>query len=151
MPNTLIISDTHWNAKADSPIILECKRPLDFTAKSIKRWNERVYPGDTVIHLGDVINGPKREVKAILEQLNGTKIHIRGNHDRDKGCKWWMDNGFDVSVDSFALNGVLFTHEPANAVIRSNGNRPYDMLSYEAGLPLDCHTNVHGQDRKSVV
>lgn len=137
-----VVSDTHWNEKDGSPMRTHCLRPENYTQLSLKRWRERVKPTDTVIHCGDVINGPKREVKAILESLPGRKIHVRGNHDREKSCAWWMENGMHLSVDSFVLRGVLFTHEPANAIIKSNGNRPYDML--EEGLPLDCHTNVHG-------
>lgn len=142
MPNTYIISDTHWNAKPTSAIIQKCLRPENFTELSLKRWNQTVRPEDTVIHLGDVVNGPKREAKAILDSLNGRKIHVRGNHDREKSCKWWMENGFDVSVDFFVQNGVLFTHEPANAIYSGQG-KPYDSLLDET-LPLDCHTNVHG-------
>lgn len=118
----LVVSDTHWNEKDGSPMRTHCLRPENYTQLSLKRWRERVRPTDTVIHCGDVINGPKREVKAILESLPGRKIHVRGNHDRDKSCGWWMENGMDLSVDSFAFRGVLFTHEPANAIVKSNGN-----------------------------
>ncbi|VVB50906.1 Calcineurin-like phosphoesterase [uncultured archaeon] len=137
-----VVSDTHWNEKDGSPMRTHCLRPPDYTRISLKRWNETVRPEDTVIHLGDVINGTKREVKAILDSLHGKKIHVRGNHDRDKACSWWMDNGFAFSCDWFVLRNVLFTHEPANAITKSNGNRPYDML--EEGLPYGCELNVHG-------
>lgn len=136
-----VVSDTHWNEKDGSPMRTHCLRPVDYTRLSLKRWNERVKPTDTVIHLGDVINGPKREVKAILDSLNGRKIHVRGNHDREKSCAWWMENGMDTSVDFFVIRGVLFTHEPANAIYQAN--KPYGALLDE-GLPLGCHTNVHG-------
>ena len=139
---THVISDTHWNEKDGSPMRTHCLRPSDYTKLSLKRWNQVVKPEDTVIHLGDVINGPKREVKAILESLNGRKIHVRGNHDRDKSCSWWMENGMAFSCDWFVLRNVLFTHEPANAIIKSNGNRPYSSL--EEGLPPGCEINVHG-------
>jgi calcineurin-like phosphoesterase family protein len=137
-----IVSDTHWNEKDGSPMRTHCMRPLDYTQRSFKRWNHVVRPEDLVIHLGDVINGPKREVKAILDSLNGRKILVRGNHDRDKTCKWWMENGFDFAADSFVLRNVLFTHEPANAIVKSNGNRPYDML--DEGLPGGAEINIHG-------
>lgn len=137
-----IVSDTHWNEKDGSPMRTHCLRPLDYTQKSLKRWNQVVAPTDLVIHLGDVINGPKREVKSILNSLNGRKIHVRGNHDRDKSCAWWMENGMNLSVDYFVFRNILFTHEPANAIIKSNGNRPYDML--EEGLPYGAEINIHG-------
>ena len=149
---TRIISDTHWNAerKATSPIMTGCKRPLDFTKMSIKKWQHSVQPTDFVWHLGDVINGPKKEVKAILADLPGRKGLVLGNHDRDKPCAWWMDNGFDVAVNFAVIRDtILLTHEPANAIIRSNGNRPYESLEAypemgEVGLPFDCKVNIHG-------
>jgi calcineurin-like phosphoesterase family protein len=137
-----VVSDTHWNEKDGSPMRTHCLRPADYTQRSLKRWKHVVQPNDLVIHCGDVINGPKREVKAILDSLPGRKILVRGNHDRDKPCKWWMENGFEFACDSFVLNGILFTHEPANAIVKSNGNRPYGML--EEGLPEGCTINVHG-------
>jgi calcineurin-like phosphoesterase family protein len=145
-----IVSDTHWNAElkvdengvCSSPIMTGCKRPMNFTKLSIKRWQQTVQPTDFVWHLGDVINGPKREVKAILADLPGRKGLVRGNHDRDKSCGWWMENGFDIAVDHFVFRNILFTHEPANAIVKSNGNRPYGML--EEGLPYDTEINIHG-------
>lgn len=137
-----VVSDTHWNEKDGSPMRTHCLRPIDYTQRSLKRWNHVTQPSDLIIHCGDVINGSKREVKGILEKLHGRKILVRGNHDRDKSCKWWMENGFDFACDSFILRDILFTHEPANAIVKSNGNRPYDML--EESLPNGCIVNIHG-------
>lgn len=137
-----IVSDTHWNEKDGSPMRTHCLRPSDYTKKSIKRWQTVVQPTDFVWHLGDVINGPKREVKAILADLPGRKGLVRGNHDRDKPASWWMENGFEVAVDHFVFRNILFTHEPANAIVKSNGNRPYEML--EEGLPYGAEINIHG-------
>ena len=137
-----LVSDTHWNEKDGSPMRTHCLRPVDYTQKSLKRWKHVVQPDDLVIHCGDVINGAKREVKGILDSLPGRKILVRGNHDRDKTNKWWMENGFEFACDSFVLNNILFTHEPANAIVKSNGNRPYGML--EESLPNDCTVNIHG-------
>jgi calcineurin-like phosphoesterase family protein len=137
--NVYLISDTHFNHEK---LKTHCKRPADFTELIMKRWNETVKPDDIVFHLGDVLIGHKRDVKKILDQLNGRKGLVRGNHDRDKSCPWWMENGFDFACDSFVFRNVLLTHEPANAVIKSDGNRPYDML--EETLPEGCVLNVHG-------
>lgn len=47
----------------------------------IKEWNESVQNGDEVYILGDIaFCNPERAVQ-ILDQLNGTKILIEGNHD----------------------------------------------------------------------
>lgn len=49
----------------------------------VKRWNNKVSPGDTVYVLGDLI-WPSRNNEAvdILQSLNGQIILIKGNHDR---------------------------------------------------------------------
>lgn len=59
----------------------------------IERWNNVVSPEDTVYHLGDFSMGRKENVPLILPQLNGYKILIRGNHDRD--AKYMQDSGFN--------------------------------------------------------
>ena len=52
-------------------------------AYMISRWNAKVRDGDEVVILGDFCMSPKgRDANAVLEQLNGTKYLIIGNHDR---------------------------------------------------------------------
>lgn len=50
-------------------------------AMMIKEWNESVQPGDEVYILGDIAFCNVEKAIAILDQLNGTKILIEGNHD----------------------------------------------------------------------
>jgi len=45
----------------------------------IKNWNSVVGPKDKVYHLGDVYI--HRKAQHILQQLNGDKVLIKGNHD----------------------------------------------------------------------
>jgi calcineurin-like phosphoesterase family protein len=47
----------------------------------IARHNEKVQPDDEVWHLGDFAFCGKDKAIEILEQLNGRKYLIRGNHD----------------------------------------------------------------------
>ena len=47
----------------------------------IKNWNERVTKEDTVYIIGDFCWGLEDEWIRILDQLNGMKVLIRGNHD----------------------------------------------------------------------
>lgn len=137
--STYVISDTHFN---HLKLSTHCKRPEGFTELTVKNWNQTVKPTDLVLHLGDVAIGPKRYIKDVMSLLPGVKVLVRGNHDRDKSCGWWMENGFQFACDSFVMRNILFTHEPANAIIKSDGNRPYDML--EETLPQGCVVNVHG-------
>lgn len=48
----------------------------------VARWNQTVDPGDVVYVLGDMFWCKSSEAVPVLRQLSGTKILIRGNHDR---------------------------------------------------------------------
>lgn len=53
------------------------------TEELIRRWNEKVKPGDLVYVLGDFIwKMQDGEVHALIKRLNGQIILIKGNHDR---------------------------------------------------------------------
>lgn len=47
----------------------------------IRRWNEKVKPGDTVYHLGDFCFSGLECCRDFKNQLNGNIILILGNHD----------------------------------------------------------------------
>jgi len=138
--NKYIISDTHFNW-TNRPT--HCVRENGFSERTERNWQQLVQPNDLVIHLGDFLIGPKRLAKEILARLPGKKWLVRGNHDRDKSCSCWIEQGFDACVDYFVMNNILFTHEPANAIIRSDGNSPYEALD-GLGLPFGCEINIHG-------
>lgn len=79
-------SDLHIGHKN---IISICNRPYEGVAhmwEDIKyKWNSKVKHDDFVFILGDFIwNSSKSKVESILEQLNGNKILILGNHDKEK-------------------------------------------------------------------
>lgn len=48
----------------------------------IRRWNDVVDPGDLTYILGDMFWCKTCEALPVLDQLNGQKILVRGNHDR---------------------------------------------------------------------
>jgi calcineurin-like phosphoesterase family protein len=77
-------SDPHFGHKN---IIRFCNRPyedLDEMHKDmIERWNNTVPKDGIVFILGDVaFHMSKNKIKDILNQLNGKKYLIMGNHDR---------------------------------------------------------------------
>lgn len=83
--NIWLTADTHFG---HANIIKYCKRPFKdlngMNAGLIKKWNEKVNPGDTVVVLGDFA-WEKRydEIKQkYLEKLNGNILFVKGNHDR---------------------------------------------------------------------
>ena len=94
------ISDTHFYHTA---IIPYCQRPFlsvdDMNEKLIENWNKVVTNEDTVYFLGDFGFSSAPKLKDITSRLNGYKIIIRGNHDRDRGEVSWKNIGFDEVLD----------------------------------------------------
>lgn len=86
-------SDTHFN---HTNIIKYCKRPFDnafqMNEALIENWNAKVKPGDTVFHLGDFSMGAKnpKEIDELINNLNGVKYLIRGNHEKDSQSKEYI-------------------------------------------------------------
>lgn len=123
MKHTYVISDTHFN---HDNMPTYCKRPVNFTEILIKRWQEVVKPEDLVIHLGDVAIGNRRHVKDILAELPGRKVLVLGNHDKQHGPDWWMDQGFSFACEAMKYRGCWLTHAPSPV------------------LPMGCRLNIHG-------
>lgn len=78
-------SDTHFFHKN---IIKYCERPFDcveeMNEELVKNWNSVVPEDGVVFHLGDVsLTASPRELKSLLDRLNGTKHLIIGNHEND--------------------------------------------------------------------
>ena len=98
-------SDTHFG---HSKVIEYCNRPFataeEMDDELIKRWNEVVSPGDTVYHLGDFSFCGMERSREILNQLKGTKILIKGNHDRHFFRK-------DGSLKDLAFSEVMLNSE----------------------------------------
>ena len=120
---TWLISDTHFN---HDRIATYCDRPENFTDLIIKRWQEVVKPEDLVIHLGDVAIGNRRKVRDIMAELPGRKVLVLGNHDRQHGPDWWMDNGFAFACQAMKYRNAWLTHEPSTS------------------LADGCEINIHG-------
>jgi len=76
-----------------SNIIRYTNRPFksvgEMDYELIRRWNERVQKDDVVFHLGDFCfkETKDRNAKYYLDQLNGQKIFIAGNHDRNNSLR----------------------------------------------------------------
>ena len=81
-------SDLHLN---HTKIITLCERPFKDTEEMnetiITKWNNKVKKGDIVYILGDVgLPKTKQDIDDIVEllhRLNGEKVLIIGNHDKD--------------------------------------------------------------------
>ena len=94
----------------------------------IKEWNAVVKPEDIVIHLGDFIcGGTFDQVKEIVDQLNGRKILITGNHDR-KGKKWFKRAGFQrVFKHRWNVGMYCFSHRPQDALYLEDHGARYNL------------------------
>ena len=79
---TYFTSDLHFGHKN---VIGFDHRPFsdigDMDSELIKRWNNKVNPGDMVYILGDLI-WASEDISGLIKSLNGQKILIKGNHDR---------------------------------------------------------------------
>ena len=130
---TFIISDTHFG---HNNIILFCDRPFKDTAEMTKQlienWNSVVSKDDIVYHLGDVsMKTSKQDVKSIIEQLNGYKILIRGNHDNYDYSKLGFDEYHNYSI--FLNGSIILSHYP---ILGLNNF-------------LNIHGHIHDKDMKS--
>jgi len=126
MANFWLTADTHLN---HANIIEYCGRPFKsvehMNMELVRRWNEVVHPGDTVLHLGDLcfryseyIKSPDSDfefVEKIIQgyeywasQLNGKIILVKGNHDTRR------DVGTALQTCSFVAYGEFWwcQHHP---------------------------------------
>ena len=94
------------------------KRAEQMNSRLIAKWNSRVKPEDTTYILGDFccfgndrgVSGSRTKAREWLEQLNGTKIIILGNHDSNNGC----DRGLDWALLSAGNKRIILIHNPAH-------------------------------------
>lgn len=103
-------SDHHFNHKK---IIEYCNRPFksidEMNDEMIHRWNEVVAPADVVYHLGDFAFAVLPIMAKFAAQLNGTKVLIKGNHD--KSSVTMHAAGFEeVFTDLMVGNQYLYLH-----------------------------------------
>lgn len=114
-------ADTHFG---HGNIIKYCVRPFkgveDMEKVLVKRWNERVKNGDTVIFLGDFMfkrgkgvgqsEGSMNDFNHYKDQLNGDIVFIRGNHDNNNT----VDTKIENLVLQFGKSLIFCTHNPSD-------------------------------------
>ena len=108
---TYIIADSHWS---HNRIITHFGfRPKNFHDLIEKNWQNTVNENDIVFHLGDVTWGSQEQLTQIMSKLPGTKILIRGNHDRSHSNNWFIKAGFAAVLEKAQISGVILSHFPA--------------------------------------
>lgn len=131
--NIWIIPDTHFY---HTNIAKYCDRPIGWQDKIIKQWNYCIKLDDLVIHLGDVMlcnnKQYKAEFKKLITSLNGNKILVRGNHDKET-LHWYMNNGFIFACNFFGYQDILFSHKPMELI---------------SGYGYNVHGHFHNADKE---
>lgn len=132
-------SDTHFWHQA---IIDYCNRPfrtLDghfdvggMNAELIRRWNERVAPEDTIIHLGDFSFGSREQQREIASRLNGHKVIVLGNHD--PSAARILDAGFDEAKREMRL-----ADGPYLLYLRHKPNEEFERTEFDFHLCGHVH------------
>lgn len=103
-------SDLHFG---HDNIIQYCNRPfsnsLEMTEHIIANWNSVVSAEDLVYVVGDVfLHRSHSDCLEIMNRLNGTKILIRGNHDRNSIIHY-QNIGFSAVLE-FAILKIAKKH-----------------------------------------
>lgn len=77
-------ADTHFY---HNNIIRYCNRPFksidEMNEKLISNWNNKVSPTDLIYHIGDFGFTSAENIEKLLKRLNGKKIIVFGNHDKE--------------------------------------------------------------------
>lgn len=84
----------------------------------IHNWNQRVNPEDTIIHLGDFcfkggLEGGDNKAFYWQEKLNGTIVHVKGNHDNNNSVKTIITN----IIMEFGNKVVMGVHIPPSMIL----------------------------------
>ena len=115
------ISDTHFGHRN---IIRYSNRPYETVGEMdgdlIKNWNDTISPNDVVYHLGDFCLRGVDYTQNVVNQLNGTKKILLGNHDRTS-VTFWKRMGFDeVFKEPVVRDNYILSHEPIDNPDRLN-------------------------------
>jgi calcineurin-like phosphoesterase family protein len=144
------ISDLHFfcNSQLDNGAENYDRRPYatleEMHADILARWNKKVTNGDSVYILGDISRkGRNDELIALVAQLKGRKVLIKGNHDdlSDYRLKQLFAEICDYKEMYDSILGrsyrVVLCHYP---ILMWNGQHKGAILLYG-------HTHVTAEDR----
>ena len=117
-------------------------------AEIVRRWNERVKPGDTCYILGDFCFSGVARCIDFKNQLNGNIILIKGNHD---GSMTRMKKVFTEVYNSLVIdiNGrkVRLSHRPHRDLASYQHQNSIGMAPPDDGMWL-IHGHTHKGGRK---
>lgn len=106
----------------------------------INNYNNTVRESDVCYFLGDIGFCQGDTIKNVISQLNGTKVLIRGNHDK-RGNQFWYSCGFDVVMYGAKLyigkQQVTLSHCPLYGIKRED----------TSSMKGSEHENWHKEER----
>lgn len=117
MKEIFFISDTHFGhanmlnfTNYDGTRMRPFNSIEELDELMIENWNKLVKPTDKVYHLGDVCYkcGNRDE---IMRRLNGDKVLIKGNHDKDQ-LRWYEKYFRDIRGTEHIDGNYLLGHFP---------------------------------------
>jgi calcineurin-like phosphoesterase family protein len=138
---TFFTSD--WHIGHENSIVFD-QRPfkdIDHMHKVLINNYNATVPKDGICYfLGDVGLASVEITKTVIDQLNGTKVLIVGNHD--KGVNSMYGIGFDVVLNSASLliakHIVTMSHCPLRGIFRE------DITGMKGAMPGD---HWHGESK----
>ena len=137
MANLYFSSDEHFG---HARIIEYTNRPFknvdEMNKELIRRFNERVKDDDTCIIVGDFCfkNSPGGKegeglpvhAKNYIKQLNGYKVFVRGNHDRNNSVQTKIER-LVLKIGGMSIN---VCHRPEDAVIEDKEYYPLNLVGH---------------------
>lgn len=134
--NIFFTSDTHFS---HANIMKYCNRPWsnveDMNETLINNWNKVVNKDSIIFHLGDFAWG--NNWMPILNQLNGRKILILGNHDLKNKDSNALKNGFEYVCQQLYINvehrKVILNHCPLlcyGGTYRQDDDKVYQLFGH---------------------
>lgn len=114
-----VVSDHHFG---HANVIKYCNRPFacadDMDRQMILNHNQLVKKQDKVFILGDFSFHGAQTTARIVEQLNGYKVLILGNHDRRRSYSRWLNMGFNEVYKYPILynSAILLSHKPIRKI-----------------------------------
>jgi len=139
-PKIFFTSDLHLG---HSNIIKYCDRPFkvqnEMNEVIIKNYNDLVKPEDTVYFLGDIAFMSNVKAAWMVNRLNGTKILVRGNHDKNHNKMKTF--GFVDSSHELTINtdyGTIYMRHVPNE-------------TYQEGLHFCGHVHTKWRFNRNIV
>lgn len=163
MSKTFLISDTHFfhdnilKFKREDGSPLRNFKDMDHMMTTlIYNWNKVVGKGDKVYHLGDVGFSNASSLQ-VLDQLNGTKVLIKGNHDGQKlsvYAQYFKDVRAYHILDKFLLSHIPIHPESlsrwkANIHGHTHANLIEDPRYYNVSVEVINYTPVDFEEIRS--